>query len=172
VEALVASSQAGDLDAFEGLYERFRGTVHGLCLRMAGTRDLAEEMTQETFLRVWNNLGAFRGESSFGTWLHRLTANTACQMLRSRARILEDALAQDALEAVSNRQPPTRGVESRLLLQEAVTSLPKGAREVVVLRDIEGFSYAEISELTGLALGTIKAQIHRGRRLLLERMQQ
>jgi RNA polymerase sigma-70 factor, ECF subfamily len=171
VASLVGQAQGGSLEAFEQLYRRFHRQVYGISLRMAGVQDLAEEMVQETFLRAWHGLSRFRAESGFGTWLYRLAANTACQLLRSRGRILESCVASEDLDALSTRAANESGAESRLMLDEALASLPFGARQVILLRDVEGFSYSEISEMTGLALGTVKAQVHRGRRLLMVRMQ-
>ena len=173
-EAVVRRAQEGDPAAFGELYKEHVGRVHAICLRICADRARAEELTQDVFVRVWEKLWSFRGESRFSTWLYRLAVNVAIQSARTetkqRARFVTDQSAEE-LES-SSRQPPRAelSLEVRIDLERAVSALPPGARTVLVLRDIEGYKYKEVAELTGLALGTVKAQIHRARRLLRERL--
>ncbi|MFQ5679031.1 MAG: RNA polymerase sigma factor [Gemmatimonadota bacterium] len=162
-------AQRGDEAAFDALYREHVGRVYATCLRLSADRRRAEELTQDVFVRCWEKLSTFRGESRFSTWLYRLAANLALDERRARGR--EGRLAQAAAEerlSARSQEPP---YGERLDLERAVAALPRGARIVVVLHDIEGYRYEEIAEMTGVALGTVKSQIHRGRRLLREMLE-
>jgi RNA polymerase sigma-70 factor (ECF subfamily) len=168
-EALVERAQAGDARAFEGLYRRLVGRIYALCLRMARDTQRAEELTQDVFVRAWERLGSFRGESKFTTWLHRLAVNAVLQEGRTKGRreSREELVADPGayLGRVKVEFPGTR-----LDLERAIASLPEGARRVVVLRDVYGYKYEEIATMQGVALGTVKAQIHRARRMMREKL--
>lgn len=167
---LVRRAQAGDRVAFEQLYRDNVGRVYALCFRMAGTADLAEELAQDVFVRAWQKLGSFRGESAFSSWLHPLTVNVALSERRSRRRRVARVMTTDDLTEFERPGPPTRsdGPESGFDLERALATLPPGARAVFVLHDVEGYKHEEIAQLTGVATGTSKAQLHRARRLLRE----
>jgi RNA polymerase sigma-70 factor, ECF subfamily len=167
---LVRRAQAGDRVAFEQLYRDNVGRVYALCYRMAGTADLAEELAQDVFVRAWQKLGSFRGESAFSSWLHPLTVNVALSERRSRRRRVARVMTTDDLTEFERPGPPTRsdGPEAGFDLERALATLPPGARAVFVLHDVEGYKHAEIAERTGVATGTSKAQLHRARRLLRE----
>jgi RNA polymerase sigma-70 factor, ECF subfamily len=167
---LVRRAQAGDRAAFEQLYRDNVGRVYALCYRMAGTADLAEELAQDVFVRAWQKLGSFRGESAFSSWLHPLTVNVALTERRSRRRRVARVMTTDDLTEFERPGPPTRsdGPEAGFDLERALATLPPGARAVFVLHDVEGYKHAEIAERTGVATGTSKAQLHRARRLLRE----
>ena len=155
--------------AFEELYHRHSGKVYALCLRMAGDASEAEELTQDAFVRAWEKLQGFRGQSAFGSWLHRLTVNVVLGRWRSRGRRRRRVVAIGEVQ-----QMPEPGHEPlprvRMDLERAIRELPTGARTVFVLHDIEGFTHPAIAEITGLAVGTCKAQLHRARRLLREHL--
>ncbi len=164
----VRQAQQGDARAFRALYEAHVGRVYALCLRIAGDVAEAEEHTQDVFVRAWERLGSFRGESAFSTWLHRLAVNEVLQGRRSAGRrSARVVLAEDggASQDMGKAQPAPGGDLAR-----AVAALPAGARTVFVLYDIEGYQHDEIAQLTGIAEGTSKAQLHRARRLLREAM--
>jgi len=167
---LVRRAQAGDRVAFEQLYRDNVGRVYALCFRMAGTADLAEELAQDVFVRAWQKLGSFRGESAFSSWLHPLTVNVALSERRSRRRRVARVMTTDDLSEFERPGPPTRsdGPEAGFDLERALATLPPGARAVFVLHDVEGYKHGEIAERTGVATGTSKAQLHRARRLLRE----
>jgi len=166
---LVRRAQAGDRLAFEQLYRDNVGRVYALCFRMAGP-EFAEELAQDVFVRAWQKLGSFRGESAFSSWLHPLTVNVALSERRSRRRRLARVMTTDDLTEFERPGPPTRsdGPEAGFDLERALDTLPPGARAVFVLHDVEGYKHAEIAERTGVATGTSKAQLHRARRLLRE----
>jgi RNA polymerase sigma-70 factor (ECF subfamily) len=169
-ESLVERAREGDSRAFEMLYRRLVGRVYALCLRMARDPQRAEELTQDVFVRAWERLGSFRGESRFTTWLHRLAVNVVLQAGRTKGRreSREELMADpgEYLGRVQREMPGTR-----LDLERAIAALPEGARTVVVLRDIHGYKYDEIARMHGVALGTVKAQIHRARRMIRERLE-
>ncbi len=169
-ESLVERAQEGNSRAFEVLYRRLVGRVYALCLRMARDPLKAEELTQDVFVRAWERLGSFRKEAQFSTWLHRLAVNVVLQAGRTRGRreAREELVADpsDYLGRVQREMPGTR-----LDLERAIASLPEGARTVVVLRDVQGYKYEEIARMQGVALGTVKAQIHRARKLMRERLE-
>jgi RNA polymerase sigma-70 factor (ECF subfamily) len=137
---------------------------------MTGDPQHADTLTQDVFVRAWEKLSGFRGESRFSTWLHRLTINVVLQDRRSRGRRQAREHTVENLEqyatAVTRAMPGTR-----VDLERAIACLPPGAREVLVLRDVQGFKYREIAELKDVSLGTVKAQIHRARRLVQEALE-
>src|SRR6185503_10653487 len=138
--------------------------------RMAGDAALAEELAQDVFVRAWEKLASFRGESAFSSWLHPLTVNVALTERRSRRRRTARVTTTDDLTAF---EKPTRrpGPEAGMDLERALATLPPGARSVFVLHDVEGYQHNEISALIGVAEGTSKAQLHRARRMLREALE-
>ncbi|MCG8461176.1 MAG: RNA polymerase sigma factor [Holophagales bacterium] len=172
---LVERARDGDVEAFEALYRRHVGRVHALCLRMCRDGAQAEELTQEAFVRAWQKLDSFRGESAFGSWLHRLAANVVIAAFRTagryRARVIafEDPREEDRARdhrqdsSASGHDSPTA---LALDLERAIARLPAGARMVFVLHDIEGWKHRDIAERLGLAENTSKTQLHRARQLL------
>jgi RNA polymerase sigma-70 factor, ECF subfamily len=172
-ESVVSRAQHGDVDAFGELYREHAGRVFALCVRMSGDRIHARDLMQDVFVRAWERLASFRGDSSFGSWLHRLAVNVVLTDVRTdRRREARVTLVEDLVAAESG-QGSTRGVGAAdpgtaIDLERAIAALPPGARTAFVLHDVEGFSHAEIAELTGLAEGTIRAQLHRARKLLME----
>jgi RNA polymerase sigma-70 factor (ECF subfamily) len=172
---LVQRAAAGDARAFEQLYRAHVDRIYGLCCRLChGDTARAEQSAQDAFVRAWEKLGSFRGESRFGTWMHRLTVNVVLgeHRLLKRWVTFEDEVqpGADGSEGVDGLDPvePVRheDIGARMDLERALARLPKGARTVLVLHDIEGYQHDEISDLTGIAVGTSKAQLHRARRLL------
>jgi RNA polymerase sigma-70 factor, ECF subfamily len=167
-ESAVSRAQHGDVDAFGELYREHAGRVFALCVRMSEDRVHAQELMQDVFVRAWERLGSFRGDASFGSWLHRIAVNVVLTDVRTdRRREARVAPVQD-LATVEAGQHGSRGVVAAdpglaIDLERAIAGLPAGARAAFVLHDVEGFSHAEIAELTGLAEGTIRAQLHRAR---------
>lgn len=161
---LVRRAVAGDVRAFEQIYRRHIGRVHGAVWRLSGMNPArAEELTQEAFVRAWQKLESFRFESAFTTWLHRLAVNVALMDLRRHNP--EESVDDSILEEVSEPVRPFCAGE-RADLERAVANLPPRARAVLVLHDIEGWKHEEISRELGMAVGSSKAQLHRARGLL------
>jgi RNA polymerase sigma-70 factor, ECF subfamily len=166
---LVVRAQAGDVHAFEQLYRDNLGRVHALCFRLAGNETLAEELTQDVFVRAWQKLGSFRGESQFFSWLYPLAVNVALSERRSRRRRTARVFSTDDLTPFERPERPA-APEGGFDLERALGTLPPGARAVFVLHDVEGYKHEEIAAITGVATGTSKAQLHRARKLLKERL--
>ncbi|HEU4463905.1 MAG TPA: sigma-70 family RNA polymerase sigma factor [Gemmatimonadota bacterium] len=162
---LVRRAQAGDRAAFKRLYEDHVGRVYALCLRLTGDSEDAMERTQDVFVRAWGKLGSFRGEAAFATWLHRLAVNVVLTDRRATGR--RDRRT-DAAAVMGPRSEPAPRAGLAVDLERAIAALPPGARAVFVLYDVEGYRHEEIAEMTGIAAGTSKAQLHRARKLLRE----
>ncbi len=162
----VEAAARGDRRAFERLYRRHVGRVHALCLRLSGHRETAEDCVQEAFVNAWRALPTFQARSRFSTWLHRIAVNTVLSRHRGLAARLESTAGDDP--AVLDR----RTVEDAppLDLEAAIAALPDGARHVLVLAGVYGFSHDEVSTELGIAVGTSKAQLHRARQLLAARL--
>ena len=167
----VDKARAGDQLAFEKLYRSHCDRTYGLCWRMCGgDRALAEDMVQEAFVMAWNKLHLFKGDSKFGTWLHRLTVNVVLSDRRIRVKRLQrEQVFGDDIERV---QVGDRDVYAGLRkdLEAAIAGLPERARTVLILYDIEGYQHKEIAEMTGMAVGSSKAQLHRARKLVQEEL--
>ena len=164
---LVALATGGDIKAFESLYRCHRDRIYGLLWRLCGGDvALADDLLQEAFVRAWQKLDSFRGESLFGTWLHRLAANVALSDRRARVRRARHEAPMD--ETAERTAVGARDVNAaqRRDLEQAIARLPERARTVLVLYDIEGYEHAEIARMTGMAVGSSKAQLHRARKLL------
>lgn len=167
MDELVARAQEGDAGAFEELYRCTADRVYALCLRMAGDAQRAEELVQDVFVRAWEKLGTFRGDARFTTWLHRLTVNRVLEERRSRGRRRSREITAPDLE-IYGRAAVRAMPGTRVDLERIIAGLPERAREVLVLRDVQGYKYREIADMTGVSLGTVKAQIHRARGLVKE----
>src|SRR5262249_49405842 len=166
---LVARCQAGDTEAFEGLYSRHAARVYALACRMAGSPDEGEDLLQEIFLQAYRKLGSFKGDASLGTWLYRLAINHCLDFVRSRQgknRKMTDALHDRKVEAASPPDAPA----TRIDLERAIQSLPDGCREAFVLHDVEGFDHKEVGRLLGIAEGTSKSQVFKARMRPRERL--
>ena len=163
----VALATRGDRRAFERLYRCHVARVHALARRMLSYEE-ADEVTQDVFVRAWEKLGQFRGDSAFGTWLHRLAVNVVLndrQTERRRRERHDDGIEDmDALAFGDARPLPVPGLS--LDLEAAIAALPPGAKKVFVLHDVEGYTHEEIAGMLGVTAGGCKAQLHRARMLL------
>jgi RNA polymerase sigma-70 factor (ECF subfamily) len=169
---LVQRASNGDVRAFEALYAAHAGRVYALALRLTADPMAARELTQDVFVRAWESLPAFRWDAAFTTWLHRIAVNAHLMQRRGdKRRSARVSLASDAddLTDLSARSvAPTADVGAAIDLERAVATLPPGVRRAFVLHDVEGYSHEEIAKMTGLAAGTLRAQLHRARQLLME----
>lgn len=167
---LVQRAQGGDMAAFEQLYRENVDRVFALCLRLSADRARAEELTQDVWVRVWEKLASFRGDSAFTSWLHRLTVNLVLGEKRSAGRRAARFVASDEFD---DWDAPALQVEpgTRLDLEQAISALPPGTRTVFVLHDMEGYAHGEIATMTGRAEGTCKALLHRARKALREALE-
>jgi RNA polymerase sigma factor (sigma-70 family) len=169
--ALARAAGRGDAKAFEALYRRHSRRVYAVVWRLAGGQAArAEDLVQESFIRAWQALPAFRFESAFSTWLHRLAVNTALMELRGRAGGMGRETDDAALEHLATSDTAGQRTRDRLDLERAIATLPERARAVLVLHDIEGWKHEEIAAELGMAVGSSKAQLHRARGLLRKRL--
>ena len=179
---LLARAQGGEMSAFEELVGRHEDKVYGLALRMTRSEADAAEITQDTFLSAYQHLAEFRGEAAFGSWVHRIAANNALMRLR-RQRVLDivsdDLAGPEFTERGSLAEAPetdwSRRADDKILdeelgraIQAATDALPEGYREVFLLKDVEGLSYEEISEMVGISVPAVKSRLHRARLALRE----
>jgi RNA polymerase sigma-70 factor (ECF subfamily) len=166
--ATVAAAAAGSRRAFEQLYRRHSGRVFGLCMRLTGHRETAEDCVQETFVSAWRALARFESRSTFSTWLHRIAVNTVLGRHRTQARLRESEDEPGEVMAAerggADETPP-------IDLESAIAALPAGARHVLVLVGLYGYSHEEAAEALGIAVGTSKAQLHRARQALAARLE-
>jgi RNA polymerase sigma-70 factor (ECF subfamily) len=170
--ALVDRARRGDVDAFERLYQLHAGRVYALCLRLAGEPVEARELVQDTFIHAWEALPRFRGESSLTTWLHRIAVNALLERRRrDKRRSARVALVDDEDDAESaslaNGFVAPADVATAIDLERAIAALPPGVRRAFVLHEVEGYTHEEVAGMTGLATGTLRAQLHRARQLLI-----
>lgn len=164
---LVVLARSGDVQAFEQLYRRHRDRIYGLLWRLCGGDGAwAEDVLQEAFVRAWQKLDSFRGESRFITWLHRLSVNVALSDRRGRVRLAryESPIDEDVERTAMGAGDVTAAKQADL--EQAIAQLPERARAVLVLHDVEGYGHAEIGHMTGMAEGSSKAQLHRARKIL------
>ena len=167
----IRRAQSGDVDAFELLYREHAGRVYALCLRLkAGDTAEATELMQDVFIKAWRRLETFRGECAFSSWLHRLAVNTMLENARGDNRRIARVLPMDDTSRLVGAARSS-GIDLKMDMEDAIASLPKGARLAFVLHDVEGYQHQEIAEQLGVSVGTIKAQLHRARRLLRERLE-
>ena len=167
--ALVKRARAGDTRAFERLYREHVGRVYGLCLRMTRDPAIAEDCTQETFINAWKALARFETRSSLGTWLHRIAVNATLAKRRKASVVMESTSTDDEGEAIESEWTLETPLEVNEI-EAAIEQLPEGARDVLVLHAIYGYSHLEAAEMLGVAEGTCKAQLHRARGLLRDKL--
>ncbi len=160
---VIARAQTGDKAAFALLYRRHHRRAYALCVRLLNDQRLAEDLTQDTFIKAWQQLRSFRGDAKFSTWLQRIAVNTVISWQRKNGRWLR------WLNADHDEIPETSHPENcaaTIDLETAIGKLPLRARQVFVLIDLEGYSHEEASHALGMAAGTSKAQLSRARKLL------
>lgn len=172
-DGLVDRARRGDVDAFERLYRMHAARVYALCLRLAADPVVARELTQDTFVKAWDALPRFRADASLTTWLHRIAVNALLERRRGdKRRAARVSLAGDEDEGEGAGEQDIAGVvlapdvATAIDLERAIGALPPGIRRAFVLHAVEGYTHEEIATMTGLAAGTLRAQLHRARQLL------
>ncbi len=164
---VIERARRGDQAAFATIYRTHVGRVYGLCLRMLQDPAAAEDCAQEAFISAWRNLPRFESRSSFGTWLHRIAVNAVL----GRSRRKDPVVYSDEPEEMPGASlPPLLDAMDVLDLEQLIAGLPPGARHVLVLQGVYGYTHEETAEFLGIAVGTCKAQLHRARKLLVARM--
>jgi RNA polymerase sigma factor (sigma-70 family) len=176
---MVQRAAAGDQNVFRRLFENNVSRVYSLCLRMsAGDVLLSEELTQDVFVKAWENLGSFRGDSKFPTWLHRIAVNEFLMRKRSQKRFMQRITITDDLTAFEHTKAGgaqqfgsySSSLSAGIDLEKAISSLPEQARVVFILHDVHGYKHNEIAEMVDIETGTSKAHLHRARKLLREEL--
>lgn len=163
---LAQKSAGGDMTAFEDLYRRHFRRVYSLALRMTGRPEEAEDLTQETFTHLYKKIGSFRGESAFTTWLHRMTVNQVLMHFRKRKSRPEFTMdeEQTPIQIVQGTENQNRmPIVDKIILENAISKLPPGYRNVFVLHDVEGHEHGEVAKMLGISEGTSKSQLHKAR---------
>ena len=172
-ESLIKQAQQGDHDAFEQLVLKHQNKVYTIAVHLVKDRDEAADLAQEAFMKAWQNLSSFHGESSFSTWMHRLTTNICLDYLRKQARRQAIATAvsledEDSgwVEPADHSQDPQNKLEHLEMkdtLRQALAQLPEHHRQPLIMREISGLSYQEIAQALAVDLGTVKSRIARAR---------
>jgi RNA polymerase sigma-70 factor (ECF subfamily) len=181
VRLLIRQAQAGDKKAFEELVIIYQDKVYTLSYYLAGNHSDAQDLAQEVFLKAYSSLRSFRLEADLGTWLHRITVNTWSNMRRGRNQVLslddplqtEDGEMERPLADGDPTSDPAVALEEKevqVMVQHAIRSLPEEYRAVLVLREMEGYTYEEIAGIMGCSLGTVKSRLNRARRALKEKI--
>jgi len=171
-EKLISRAAAGDGAAFSELMTMHEKRMYAVALRMCANREDAQDCLQDAMLRVYRSIGGFKGQSSFSTWVYRITMNTCLDELRRRktrnASSLDTMLEGGWSPTDGENGPEKQAVasEQRRVLNSAIADLPEDMRSAIVLRDVQGFSYEEIAEMLEVNIGTIKSRISRGREKL------
>ena len=174
--AIVRKVLDGDANAFETLVLEYEKNVYNIALRMTGNSEDAADMTQEAFIKAYNSLQAFRGDSKFSVWLYRIVSNVCLDFLRSKNRrptvslSVEDDDGEDTqLDVADESQSPELLLDRKLTresVRRGLDSLPPDYRQILLLREIQGLSYDEIAQALGLEVGTVKSRIFRARKRL------
>lgn len=178
---LVSLCQQGDVEAFEQLISGYERKVINAAYGMLGNREDAYDIAQEVFIKVFNNIGKFNGQSSFSTWLYKVTSNVCLDELRKRKRRISDAISltpdQDSdfaevqvADAGAGPQELAERTETQAMVRDAIASLPDDYKAVIVLRELQGLDYQQIAETLSCSLGTVKSRISRARVMLREKL--
>jgi RNA polymerase sigma-70 factor, ECF subfamily len=173
-KAVVGKARAGDLSAFGLLYDNYSQNVYSRCLRLTKDPDAAEDLRQDVFIQAWKKISGFRGDSRFGTWLHRVTTNMIFMHFRKKKRHPEENQTsrrvkdQWPFEELLSSGPPQ--LDNRLLLTQAVSTLRPGYRAVLMLHDVDGYKHDEIARILGIPPGTSKSNLYRAHRQIRSRL--
>lgn len=180
--AVILQVQQGDANAFEALVTAYQKQVYSLALRTVGNPEDAADLSQEAFLRAYRSIGSFRGDSKFSVWLYRLTTNICIDFLRSKGRKPTVSLTMEnddeetqELDVADDRFDPEENfqrAELQRAVQRGLNSLPEEFRTILILRELEGMSYAEIGEILHLEEGTVKSRLFRARSRLCDFLKQ
>ncbi len=177
--ALMKQASKGNEPAFSELVKHFERTVYNIAMQMLKNHADALDVSQESFVKLWRTSGSYRGECSVASWVIKITRNTALDLIRKRTAHLTDSLTIEGEDGgISERDIPTSDEDDPVIsyerkeriatVREAISALGNEHREIILLRDIEGLSYAEISEVLGIEVGTVKSRLNRARSSLKE----
>jgi RNA polymerase sigma-70 factor (ECF subfamily) len=171
---LTQAAAAGNMVAFEEIYQRHHRRVYSICLRMLQNATEAEDLTQDVFIQLYRKIGSFRGDSAFTTWLHRLTVNQVLMHFRKRNVKFEKTTeeGETPIQIVGGTENPRKmPVVDKIAIENAIAQLPNGYRNVFVLHDVEGYEHEEVAKILGCSVGTSKSQLHKARLKLRKLLQ-
>lgn len=179
-QALISQSAQGDREAFRALVERYQGRLLRLVRTLVRSREDAEDIVQESFVKAYQSLRGFRGDASFYTWLYRIAFNMAIDFKRKVARKAQDSHVEinelDKRQGLASSDASPAEIiqvkEDRELISSALKELSEDHRAVIVLREVDGLSYEEIAKITGVSIGTVMSRLHYARKKLQERLSQ
>lgn len=174
-QELIDKSKKGDLLAFERLMNQYSKQVFNILLRLLGNREDAQDLSQEVFVRVYKKLHTYKSDSQFYTWLYRVAINAGKDYLKKKKwdyslEPLGDKAFSFSKDHATNPEASVINNEKKELILRALMELSLEQRSIIILRDIQGFSYEEISEILGIAVGTVKSRISRSRKILREKL--
>ena len=175
-DKLITRAAKGDASAFNELLGMHEKKMYAVCLRMCANTEDAQDCLQEAMLRIFRSISSFKGQSTFSTWVYRVTMNTCLDELRKKKNKQStslDGLLETGWSPANEDDTPERHAiagEKREAIRSAIAELPEDMRSAIVLRDVQGFSYDEISSILGINVGTIKSRISRGREKLREKI--
>lgn len=172
--ALIKKCREGDMSSFDQLFALYGDRIYQLAFRYFNNREDANDLTQETFIRIYRGISQYRGEAQFSTWVFRIATNLCYDELRRRKKRMEESLdatlecengyvTRQIADEVLNPEEEAERKEKMALLQEKITILPQEQKVALILRDIQGFSYQEIADIQGCSIGTVKSRISRAR---------
>lgn len=168
---LVRNAQQGDGSGFKQLFNLNVNRIYAFCLRMSSNTQLAEEITQDVFVKAWENLHKFRGESKFSTWLHSIAVNEFLTQKRTQKRFMQRFTSTDDVLKYDRRGEKSEiHINTNIDLENAISLLPEQAKIVLILHDIEGYRHKEIAKMINIEIGTSKAHLHRARKILREEL--
>jgi RNA polymerase sigma-70 factor, ECF subfamily len=168
---LIAAAKRGDHSAFRKIFDEHVQRIYAFCLRLSAARQFAEELTQDVFVKAWENLHTFRGESKLTTWLHSIAVNEFLMQKRSEKRLLKKMFTSDDLTPYDRNDGRTDShYSTKIDLEKAMSVLPRQAKAVFILHDVEGYQHNEIAKMIKIEEGTSKAHLHRARKLLREEL--
>lgn len=180
-DTISVARQREDRKVFDELVHRYHKHAYNIAYRMTGNRADAEDLTQDTFLKAYRFFGRYRRDLPFENWLYRIMSNIFVDWLRRRPKVrirsLDEPIQQEEGEATLDLPDSAEGPEALTVsneldaeMQRALATLPKDFQLTVVLSDIEGLSYEEVSDVMGCSIGTVRSRLHRGRKLLREKL--
>ena len=163
--ALIDRSRTGDTRAFDLLVDAYQDRIYHLVYRITGNQSDAQDAAQEAFVKAYRSLGSFRSQAAFSTWLHRIAVNAAMDIVRRRRPRVADPL-EAAVPAADPLADGAERVEIRQRIHRAIAALPVEQRMVVILRDVQGWTYEEIAGVVQAPIGTVRSRLARGREAL------
>lgn len=168
---LVRKAGSGDHSTFKLLFDENVNRIYAFCLRMCSDVQAAEELTQDVFVKAWEKLASFRGESKFSTWLHRIAINEFLMQKRTEKRYMQRVMQTDNIHQYDSAGDRTDyHFNTNIDIENAISTLPEQAKIVFILHDIHGYQHKEIAGLMNIETGTSKAHLHRARKLLREEL--